>query len=473
MSGHHTHETESAPATGPRFCERSCPLGIPVHALCTLHDAGRYNEAMRLLLSRSPFPGTAARLCSRPCEKGCPLSEQGRAPAVRELERFLADHAQHSCVTPLPCSGKRVAVVGAGPAGLSAARFASLLGHSVDIYERGPLAGGIPRLAVPAFRLPRHIIDREAATAFEGDVRFFPNVAVGRDLMLADLLERYDACILAVGLWTERMLTMPGSEHFQPAFAWLCRMALEPETLAGRDVAVLGGSDVAFDCARTAVRLNARSVQLICLESEAALLSAREDASLAKAEGVQIHASIIGRSVVEDHGRLRLDAEKVLSFRFNEYCQLCVELAENSACSFEADLFFCSNGLVFEETVLSGVEVERNSRGRILTDEDGRTSIPHLFAAGDMAAGPTRAVSAMAFGRRAAEAVHQFLTGQPAPQFIPETDTSAASAPFFRERLPASVPFAEARASLSSEQAAREAAACLSCTDCTAQPSEI
>lgn len=465
MSAHHAHGAEPAPATGPRFCEKLCPLGLPVHELCSLLNAGKHDDALRLLLAHSPFPGTVSRLCSRPCEKGCPLLEQGRIPAVRELERFLADHARHPHFSPLPPSGKRIAVIGAGPAGLSAARFAALFGHSVDIYERAPLVGGIPRLAIPAFRLPRHVIDRETATALEGDVRLFTNVTVGRDILLADLLERYDACVLAVGLWHERLLTMPGMELFRPGFDWLCSMAMEPESLEGRDIVILGGSDVAFDCARTAVRLKARSVQLICLESEAYLLSAREDAVLAKAEGVQLRASVIGRELKQNNGRLRLDAERVRSFHFNEYCQLCVELEEDSACSFEADVFFCSNGLVFEEDVLSGVEVERNSRGRVLTDEGGRTSIPHLFAAGEMAAGPTRAASAIAFGRRAAESVHLFLTGQPAPQLFPNPGASG-SASFCASQPPALVPFGEAREGLSPEQAAHEAALCLSCPDC-------
>ena len=472
MSAHHAHGGETAPAVGPRFCERLCPLGIPVHELCALHDAGKHTKAMNQLLARSPFPGTVARLCSRPCGRGCPLSAQGHAPAVRELERFLSDHVRPPRLSSLPSSGKRVAVIGAGPAGLSAARFAALFGHSVDIYERAPLAGGIPRLAIPAFRLPRHVVDRETATALEGDVRLFTNVTVGRDIMLAELLERYDACVLAVGLWHERMLTMPGMELFRPGFDWLCRMAMEPESLEGRDVAILGGSDVAFDCARTAVRLKARSVQLICLESEASLLSAREDAAQAKAEGVRLCASVIGRELKQDGGRLRLHAERVRSFHFNEHCQLCVDLEENSACAFEADMFFCSNGLVFEEDVLNGVDVERNSRGRVLTDEGGRTSVPHLFAAGDMAAGPTRAASAIAFGRRAAESVHLFLTGQPAPQLFPEkADGSASSGPaqllpFRGGRPPVDVPFCEAGEGLSPERAAQEAALCLSCPDC-------
>lgn len=477
MPAHHAHDTVPAVETGPRHCERLCPLGIPVRDILSLLEQGRKREARLLLLAHDPFPGMTGRLCHQPCRQGCPLSETKNTPDLRGLERFTAEQGRRDAFEPLAPSGKRVAVIGAGPAGLSAARFAALYGHRVDVYERAPLIGGIPRLVIPGFRLPSDAANREAAEAVSENVRVFTNVTVGRDILLADLLERYDACVLAVGLWTERMLTMPGMEHFQPAFAWLQRMTLAPESMEGRDVAVLGGSDVAFDCARTALRLKARSVQIICLESEEYLLSTREDAALAKAEGVQLRASVIGRVLKQESGRLRLEAERVRSFHFNEYCQLCVDLEENSACAFEADVFFCSNGLVFDDTVLSGVDVTLNSRGRVLADEGGRTSIPKLFAAGDMASGPGRVATAIASGRRAADALHTFLSGQPAPRLFapeagelrrascsscPETPLSAAWA----DPNPLGLPFGEHRPGLSVEDAARERGLCLSCPTC-------
>ena len=228
-------------------CEHACPLGNGIQQMHTLIAAGETGKALARLHARNPFPGITGRVCPHPCETKCNRAEYDEPVAIHALERFAADTGHETRFIPLPASGKRVAVVGSGPAGLTAARFAALLGHAVTIYESAPVMGGVPRHAVPDFRLPKDVVDRETGAIVASGVQVRTNVTVGRDITLQSLLDTYDATILAVGLWKERRLDIPGKEHLVPAVGWLKRSTLERQSLAGKTVVILGGGGVAFD----------------------------------------------------------------------------------------------------------------------------------------------------------------------------------------------------------------------------------
>ncbi len=476
-------------------CEKACLLGNSIQKVHTLLAEGRVDEALLWLHVRNPFPGVTGRVCPHPCEGKCNRTSYDEPMAIHSLERFAADHGRGLRLRPLPESGRHIAVVGAGPAGLAAARFASLLGHGVDVYESSPVMGGAPRQVIPDFRLPKDVVDRECAAAVEGDVQVFTNVTAGRDVMVADLLKRYDACLMTTGLWKERILDIPGREHLKTAVNWLRRMTLERESLEGRDVAILGGGGVAFDCAFTAKRLKARSVHLICLEDDSSMRAPAEEVRQAREEGICLHQSLLSRSVEETDGRLRVKAEKVSSFRFDETGRLHAEMADEAAFLLDADLVICASGLKLDETALCGMDVERTPRGMVKVDDDFRTSVPGLFAAGDMASGPGLVASAIGAGRRAAVALHRFLCGEQAPLdiFIDEEGnvcTQKAESCVephvvafeemmnidYHEHAPRQVQpvkdaapgvaFHELEDGLSPEQAVKEASRCMHCGHC-------
>ena len=230
-------------------CEHACPLGNGIQQMHTLIAAGETGKALARLHARNPFPGITGRVCPHPCETKCNRAEYDEPVAIHALERFAADTGHETRFIPLPASGKRVAVVGSGPAGLTAARFTALLGHAVTVYESAPVMGGVPRHAVPDFRLPKDVVDRETGAIVASGVQVRTNVTVGRDITLQSLLDTYDATILAVGLWKERRLDIPGKEHLVPAVGWLKRSTLERQSLSGKTVVILGGGGGAFDCA--------------------------------------------------------------------------------------------------------------------------------------------------------------------------------------------------------------------------------
>lgn len=405
----HHHGSFRQTRTSP--CEKQCLLGNSIQKVHTLIAEGHTDEALLWLHARNPFPGITGRVCPHPCEGQCNKQGKDDAMAIHSLERFAADNGRGASIKAMPASGKKIAVIGAGPAGLSAARYAALLGHSVEVYEAAPVMGGAPRQVIPDFRLPKDVVDREAAAAIEGSVSVITNITVGRDIMLADIMERYDACLMATGLWKERILNIPGNENLEPAVAWLKRMTLARESFEGRDVAILGGGGVAFDCAFTAKRLKARSVHIICLEDDTCMRAPAEEVRQAREEGICLHQSLVSRSVEKNEGRLRIEAEKVSSFCFSEAGQLHVETVENSSVSLDVDCVICASGLMLEDSVLLGMEVERTPRGMVQVDENFCTSIPGLFAAGDMASGPGLVASAIGAGRKAAVAMHCWLLG--------------------------------------------------------------
>ncbi|WP_418765028.1 FAD-dependent oxidoreductase [Mailhella sp.] len=476
-------------------CEDKCLLGNAVQKVHTLLAEGRVDEALLWLHARNPFPGVTGRVCPHPCEDACNRARHDEAVAIHSLERFAADHGRSAAIRPMPSTGRKVAVIGSGPAGLAAARFAALLGHSVDVYESSPVMGGAPRQVIPDFRLPKDVVDRETAAAIEGDVTVLTNISVGRDILLSDILSRYDACLMAVGLWKERILNIPGKEWLEPAVAWLRRMTLDRESFEGRDVAILGGGGVAFDCAFTARRLKARSVHLICLEDDGCMRAPAEEVRQAREEGIVLHQSLLSRGVSQKDGRFRVEAEQVRSFRFDETGKLHVEPADEPVFALDADCVICASGLMLDDAALAGMDVERTPRGMVKVDDRFRTSVPGLFAAGDMAFGPGLVASAIRSGREAAVSIHRILMGEDkvVEVFIDgegqvrTAPADAAVTPHVvtveeimnvdyhehapRERQPKrdavpGVAFHELEGGLSAERSVKEASRCMHCGHC-------
>lgn len=391
-------------------CELRCPAGNPVQRLHACVEAGRFDEALRWLHSRNPFPGITGRVCPHPCEDGCNRACHDEALSIRALERLAADKGGESALRPRPATGRRVGIVGAGPAGLACAWFAALLGHSVTVYERAPVAGGLPRLAVPDFRLPKDVVDRETAAVLSLGVRVHTNVHVGRDITLDALRARYDACVIAAGFWQERRLDCPGIEATQPAVRFLCDTALRRQSLAGLTVLILGGGGVALDCAFTAKRLGARSVTLLSLEEAEALRVPAEEIAQARTEEIDLLGGRLARAIHKSPEAgttgLCVETARVASFSFAADGSLQALFQELPPERHHADLVLVASGLMPDLGFASLDGLERTARGGIAVNLWGETSLPGLFAAGDVALGPSTVAAAIGSGRRAALGLH-------------------------------------------------------------------
>ncbi len=400
-------------------CENACPLGNPIQKMEKAIAEGDAARALYILRAVNPFPGVTGRVCPHPCEEVCNRKCYDEALSIRALERHASDagFSRLRRLNPLPATGRKIAVVGAGPAGMACAYISALLGHEVTVFEASPVAGGVPRQSIPDFRLPKDVVDREVGVILDLGVRILTNTEVGRDISLDELRARYDACLLAVGNRKERMLSIPGIEHALPAVSFLKNSNLHRESLEGKKVVILGGGGVAFDSAFTALRLGAAQTSLICLEDRACMRVPAAEVAQADDEDVALHTGYLAASIESENGRVRaVTADAVSSFRFDEAGRLHAEFLPDGKLRVEADVVICASGLMADLSLLDGGEcaqMERTPRGGVKT-RFAASSVPGIFAAGECSSGPSLVSAAIAEGRQAAFEMHAWLTGKEA-----------------------------------------------------------
>jgi heterodisulfide reductase subunit A2 len=400
---------------GTSPCTFACPAGIKAHGYVSLVRSGEYEKAFRLVLETTPLVGSLGRACYAPCEAQCTRGDLEGPLPIRRIKRFVAD--RHYATDDGPGldaperNGKRVAIVGSGPAGLTAAWQLRLLGHDVKIFEAAPEPGGALRLAIPSYRLPAEVVERDIANVTAIGVEIETNRRV--EDLAAVKAEGYDAVLLATGTPVSARLGVPGEElaGVIPALDFLRAVKLgDSPDLAGKTVAVIGGGNVAIDAARSARRLGAAAVHEVSLERRTEMPAYDFEVEEALAEGVILHDSwgirgFRGDAAVRAVGLKRctavFDAEGRFSPQYDES---------------ELDELACDVAIV-----AIGMRRERNVEADPVTLQ---TSEPWLFAAGDVLTGPTLITTAVGSGRRAAFTIDRFLSGE-----------SLAAVPF-DERLP-------------------------------------
>src|SRR5260370_1319770 len=289
-------------------CQAACPVGTNAGLYVSLIAEGRYDEALQVAAEPNPFPAICGRVCTAPCEEVCRRGEFDLPIAIRDLKRFATDHgiSKRKVTPPKQWYTERVAIVGAGPTGLSAAYYLARRGYRVTVIDAMPVAGGMMAIGIPDYRLPRAELNRDIDAMRDLGVEFQLNTAIGLDVSFEDLRSEYDAVLLAVGAQRSQRLGVPGEDIHGviPATTFLKDFNLNPATRLEGDIAVVGGGSTALDAARSALRCGARSVHLLYRRSRVEMPAQAEEVRAALEEGIHLHELVAPVQMLSTAGTL-------------------------------------------------------------------------------------------------------------------------------------------------------------------------
>ena len=428
------------------FCHQGCPLGNLIPDWNDLVYKNRWRQAIDRLHATNNFPEFTGRLCPAPCESSCVLGINADPVTIKTIEQAIVDRAfEEGWIAPqrpTMTTGKRVAIVGSGPAGLAAAQQLTQAGHEVIVFEKSDRIGGLLRYGIPEFKMEKHVLDRRLALLEAEGVQFRPGVNVGVDVTARQLREDYDAVLLAGGAGQPRDLSVPGRDlpgvHFAMEYLTQQNRLCAGDSLgeaplisaAGKRVVIIGGGDTGADCLGTALRQGAQSVlQFELLPRPPASRDAGNPwpewpqifrVSSAHEEGGERAFSVMTDRFSDDGaGRLAALHGRSVSVTRRDG-RMDVQPVEASEFSMPVDLVLLAMGFSGAERggIVQDLGARMSERGTVWTDESWMTSVPGVFAAGDMQRGQSLIVWAIAEGRSAARGIDQFLMGTselPAP----------------------------------------------------------
>lgn len=428
-------------------CQEGCPVGTNCRGYLNLAAEGRFEEGY--ILSREPNPVAAmcAYVCSAPCERACRRGDIDRPLAIRAMKRFLVEwHAASGIpdvmpdITPRP---ERVAVIGAGPAGLSVARELAVKGYQVTVYDALPYGGGTMLIGVPAFRLPREAIEMDVRLVERLGVRFVYNTTVGVDVAFEDLQAEYDAIAICAGAMNPVVLDVPGAdlEGVEYGVDFMRKANLGEPLEVGRDVVVIGGGYTAMDCSRTSLRYGAERVSIVYRRTRSELVVDEEELGETEREGVRMEFLASPLEIIGENGRV-----KAVRFIRNK-------LGEPDASGRRSPIPIPGSEFVIPaDTVipavgqaadLSFLPAETNfeiGRGRIRVDPATyATNVRGVFACGDFVTGPTTLIEAAGHGKKCAYAIDRYLSGQTEVTVTPKVKVTSSwrhEMPEFYDVLP-------------------------------------
>ena len=454
-------------------CSNACPAGESVQQWLYHAEEGGYEAAWRQIVADNPLPAIMGRVCFRPCETACNRADLDSPVGINSVERFCGDEAiRQGWTVPVtaPASGKRVLVVGAGPAGLAAAYHLRLLGHEVTIRDSGPAPGGMMRYGIPSYRLPRDVIDAEVNRILAMGVRLESGVTV-TDIQAAVAEGGFDAAFLAVGAQVGKRAYIPAGDtaKIMDAVSYLHDTAGGGQpTLLGRRVAVYGGGDTAMDAARTARRLGATDAVIVYRRTRGQMPAHDIEVEEASAEGVRMMwLSTIARA---DGGKLTIEKMELDETGFPRPTGEFTEL--------EADAVVLALGQDTDLSLVGEAPGIAVSDGVVQVGDDQMTGHPGIFAGGDMVKGERTVTAGVGMGKRAARCIDAWLRGSAwrPPQPAPLAAFGRLNTWYYSD-APATVrpeldvarridTFDEVVGGLSESNALFEARRCLSCGNC-------
>ncbi len=454
-------------------CNAGCPAGENIQAWLSHAEAGRHEQAWRQLVADNPMPAIHGRVCYHPCESVCNRANLDSAVSIHSVERFLGDLALEQgwqFDPPASTSGKRVLVIGAGPSGLSAAYHLARLGHQVEIRDAGAEPGGMMRYGIPAYRLPRDVLDGELARIEALGVRMICDHRV-EDLVAERTEGNFDAVFVAVGAHLSKRVDIPARDagRIVDAVAFLRSVASGDEPVLGRRVAVYGGGNTAMDAARVARRLGAEEAMIVYRRTREQMPAHLEEAEDAEREGVRINW--LRTITAFDGPELQVELMELDESGYPQPTGRFETLAADTvilALGQESDTAFLQN--------VPGVEIERD--GTVHVSSTFETGCPGLFAGGDMVPSERTVTIGVGHGKKAARHIDAWLRGTgvgSAPKH-PEASFDKLHLWYFGDaarrrqpELPAAeriADFGEVLGGLSPEEAVYEAGRCLSCGNC-------
>lgn len=465
-------------------CRQACPAHTDCQGYVGLIANGRYQEALALIKEQLPLPASIGRVCPHPCEDACRRQLVEEPVSIAWLKQFAADVDLKSGNAFMPeikaPTGKKVAVVGGGPAGLTVGYFLAKEGHRVVIFEAMPQAGGMLRYGIPQYRLPKEVLDQEIATIKNMGVEIKTNVKIGKDLPLDYLRKNFDAVYLAIGAWASSDMRCPGEklDGVMGGIEFLKDVALNKPVALGSKVAVVGGGNTAMDASRTALRLGAEEVYLLYRRTRSEMPAADMEVREAEEEGVIFHFLVAPLRILGENGKVaHIKLQQMVLGEPDASGRRKPVPIPGAEKILEVDNVIAAIGQQVVPEGMNGITLTKWST--IVADEHTfMTDIPGVFAGGDaINEGPGIAIEAIGDARKAADVIHRYLAGEIIPYQAPyyakrenlSSDDFADRIKVFRPHMSHLHPeerrnnFKEILLGYTEEQARRDALRCLEC----------
>jgi glutamate synthase (NADPH/NADH) small chain len=406
-----------------KLCEEACPAHLKISDYIKAIYEDKPDESLRKIFEDNPIPSICGRICMKHCEAACSLSIRGQAVAIRWLKRFVADSIKdYKTALELRSAeptGKKVAVIGAGPSGLSIAYFLALKGHKAIVFDSLPGGGGMMRIGPPLYRLPIEAIDKDVNHIASLGVKFRFNTIVGKDILFEDILKEYDAIYLGVGTTVSRSTKVKNIDKAHLALPFLQANKIAEPVKVGREIIVIGGGNVAMDVAREALRLQCMQypdeetvTKTVSLEDWDEMPATEDEIEEAKAEGIQFNPGWGPKEVKVENGRITgLSCVKVKSV-FDSQGRFRPTFYEEKRMLLEGDMIVEAIGQAPDFSFIPEKlfeKLEFTPQRKVKVDDNGMTTIPKIFAGGDIVNLNLDAVTAIADAKLAAEGIHKML----------------------------------------------------------------